>query len=67
LSEYPEIFKKYQENYKKYDEVKERFETEDPDEGQGEGMFVRREPKNMTPWEAKYDMLMPRYKGTSSQ
>jgi hypothetical protein len=30
LSQYPEIFKKYQENYAKYDEVTERFETEDP-------------------------------------
>jgi hypothetical protein len=24
-------------------------------------------PKDMTPWEQKYDMLMPRYTGTSCQ
>lgn len=30
LSQYPEIFKKYQENYEKYDAVTERFANEDP-------------------------------------
>lgn len=67
LSQYPEVFKKYQENYQKYDDVKEKFENEDPLAEQGEGMFKKRMPKNMTPWEAKYDMVLPRYKGTSAQ
>ena len=30
LTQYPEVFKKYQENYDKYDRIKKRFETEDP-------------------------------------
>lgn len=67
LSQYPEVFKKYQENYQKYDDIKEKFENEDLMAEQGEGMFVRRTPKNLEPWEAKYDTLLPRYKGTSSQ
>lgn len=67
LSQYPEVFKKYQENYAKYDEVRERFENEDPLEEQGEGMFKKRLPKNMTPWESKFDTVLPRYKGTSAQ
>lgn len=67
LSAYPEVFKKYQENYQKYDDVKERFENEDLMQEQGDGMFVRRTPKNMSPWETKFDTLLPRYKGTSSQ
>lgn len=67
MSQYPEVFKKYQENYQKYDDIKEKFENEDLMAEQGEGMFVRRTPKNLEPWEAKYDTLLPRYKGTSSQ
>lgn len=67
LSQYPEVFKKYQENYAKYDKVKERFEKEDPLEDNGEGPFVRRLPKDMSPWEKKYDTLLPRYTGASCQ
>jgi hypothetical protein len=67
LSQYPEVFKKYQENYTKYDKVKDRFENEDVMEEQAEGAFVKRLPKDMSPWEAKYDMNMPRYTGTSCQ
>ena len=67
LSQYPEVFKKYQENYEKYDKVEERFANEDPLEEQAEGPFKRRVPKDMSPWEKKYDLMMPRYTGTSSQ
>lgn len=65
LSQYPEIFKKYQENYEKYDAVENRFANEDPLEEQAEGPFVKKMPKDMSPWEKKYDLLMPRYTGTS--
>jgi hypothetical protein len=61
------VFKKYQENWSKYDKVKERFEKEDPLEDQAESPFARRLPKNMSPWEKKYDTTMPRYTGTSCQ
>ena len=67
LSQYPEVFKKYQENYQKYNDIKTRFENEDLMEEQADGMFKRRHPKNMAPWETKFDTLLPRYKGTSSQ
>ena len=67
LSQYPEVFKKFQENYSKYDEVKEKFENEDPMEEQGEAAFTRRAPKDMSPWESKYDTMLPRYTGNSCQ
>ena len=67
LTQYPEVFKKYQENYSKYDKVKARFENEDIMEDQDEGAFARRLPKDMSPWEKKYDTMMPRYTGTSAQ
>ena len=67
LTQYPKIFKKYQENYAKYDRVKARFEKEDIMEEHDEGPFVKRLPKDMSPWEKKYDTLMPRYTGTSAQ
>ena len=67
LSQYPEVFKKYQENYAAYDKVKERFEEEDLWEEQGEAAYARKLPKDMSPWEAKYDIMMPRYTGTSAQ
>jgi len=54
LSNYPEVFKKYQENYAAYDAVKERFENENPLEEQGEGLFQKRIPKDMSPWDKKY-------------
>jgi len=31
----------------------------------GEAAYAKKSPKDMTPWEAKYDMMMPRYTGTS--
>jgi len=67
LTQYPEVFKKYQENYDRYDKVKARFESEDPLEDAEEGLFKRRLPKDMSPWEKKYDTMMPRYTGTTCQ
>ena len=67
LTQYPEVFKKYQENYDRYDKVKARFENEDILEDAGDGPFKRRLPKDMSPWEKKYDTMMPRFTGTSCQ
>jgi len=67
LTHYPEVFKMYQENYKKHDQVKKRFETEEPMVEQGESPFTRRLPKDMSPWEKKYDDMMPRFIGSSAQ
>ena len=67
LTHYPEVFKVYQENYDRYDKVKKRFETEEPLVEQGESPFTRRMPKDMSPWEKKYEDFMPRFTGTSSQ
>lgn len=67
LSHYPEIFHKYQENYEKYDQLKAKTEAENPLEEQGDEIFSREIPRDMTPWEKKYDDLMPRYTGTSCQ
>jgi len=61
------VFKKYQENYEKYEKVKTRFETEDRMADQEEGPFARRIPADMSPWEKKYDTMMPRYTGTQAQ
>jgi hypothetical protein len=30
-------------------------------------MFVKRLPKDMSPWEKKYEDIMPRFTGTSAQ
>jgi len=65
LTQYPEVFKKYQENYSKYDKIKERFENEDLLAEQEESAFARRLPKDMSPWEKKYDTMLPRYTGTT--
>ena len=67
LTQYPEVFKKYQENYDRYEQVKEKFENEDLLEEQGANMFARRLPKDNSPWEKKYDTMMPRFTGTSCQ
>lgn len=67
MTHYPEVFKQYQENYDRYEKVKRRFETEEPYQEQGDSPFTRRIPKDLSPWEKKYDDLMPRYTGTSSQ
>ena len=67
LSHYPEVFHKYQENYAKYDELKARTAAENPMEEQGDDIFKREIPRDMSPWEKKYDDLMPRYTGTSCQ
>jgi SPX domain protein involved in polyphosphate accumulation len=67
LSSYPEVFRQYQENYAAYDQVKERFANENPLEEQGDDIFVNRLPKDMSPWEKKYDDVMPRFQGTSAQ
>ena len=39
MSQYPEVFHKYQENYAKYDKLKEQFENENPMEEQGDEIF----------------------------
>ena len=67
MTQYPEVFKKYQENYAKYDKIKEKFENENPYEEQGEGAFTRKPPRDNRPWDTKYDTLLPRYTGASSQ
>ena len=67
MSLYPEVFKIYQENYKKFEEVKNRFDNEKPFEEQGESPFTRKLPRDMSPWEKKYDDIMPKYTGTSCQ
>ena len=67
LSAYPEVFKRYQENYDKYDQQKLTFQTENKLEEEGEDPFKRREPLDKSPWEKKYDDLMPRFTGTLCQ
>lgn len=67
LSNYPEVFHKYQENYAKYDELKEKTANENILEEQGDEIFSREIPRDMSPWEKKFDDLMPRYTGTSCQ
>ena len=67
LTHYPEVFKMYQENYGRYEKVKKRFENEEPLQEQGESPFTRKMPKDMSPWEKRYDDLMPKYTGTLCQ
>lgn len=67
LTHYPEVFHQYQENYKRYDELKARFNNEAPYQEPPEGPFVRKLPKDMSPWESKYDMLMPKFTGAACQ
>ena len=67
LSAYPEVFKKYQENYDKYDKQAKEFREENPLEEMGEDPFKRRLPTDSSPWEKKYDDLMPRFTGTLCQ
>jgi hypothetical protein len=66
LSNYPEVFRQYQENYEAYDKVKAKFENEDPMQEMTEDPFKKRLPKDMSPWEKKYEDIMPRYTGTSA-
>jgi hypothetical protein len=56
----------YTENFDQYERVKKRFETESPLQEQSESPFTRKMPKDMSPWEKKYDDHMPRFTGTSS-
>ena len=67
LSNYPEVFKKYQENYKAMDDFEAKVANENPLVEQGEGMFKRKLPKDMSPWEKKYEDIMPRFTGTLCQ
>ena len=46
--------------------VKERFENEDPMAENDDEAFARKLPKDMSPWEKKYDTMLPRYTGTSA-
>jgi hypothetical protein len=47
--------------------VKHRFEEEDEMEDQGENKFKKVLPKDMSPWEKKFDQVLPRYTGTTCQ
>uniref|UniRef100_A0A7S3CMX5 Uncharacterized protein n=1 Tax=Strombidium rassoulzadegani TaxID=1082188 RepID=A0A7S3CMX5_9SPIT len=67
LSQYPEVLKRYQENYDKYEKVKERFEKEDLLADGGDNKFKKTLPRDMSPWESKYDTVLPRFTGQSSQ
>lgn len=67
MTQYPEVFRQYQENYARFDNLKQRFETEQPFVEQGESPFTRRMPKDMSPWEKRYDDVMPKYNGTLCQ
>ena len=67
LSQYPEVFRRYQENYERYDRQQRKYDTENPFEEQGPDQHTRLPPRDMTPWTAKYDMLMPKFTGTSCQ
>lgn len=67
MTHYPEVFHKYQENYGRWDKVKQRFDTEAPLQEQAESPFTRKMPKDMSPWESKYNMIMPKYSGTLCQ
>jgi hypothetical protein len=57
----------YAENYKNHEKLKKRFENDEPLVEQPESPFTRKLPKDMSPWTKKYDDIMPRYTGTSSQ
>jgi hypothetical protein len=46
--------------------VNEKFANENPMEENGEDHFTRKLPKDMSPWEKKYEDIMPRYTGTSA-
>ena len=67
LSQYPEVFQKYRENYELFDKIKDKFDNEDPYEDQGENKFAKRIPTDMSPWETKFDTMLPRYTGTTCQ
>ena len=67
MTHYPEVFKRYQDNYKRYDELKNKFETETLFQEQSESPFTRKIPKDLSPWEKKYDMLMPKFTGGAAQ
>jgi SPX domain protein involved in polyphosphate accumulation len=67
MTHYPEVFKQYSENYDRYEKIKKRFEDETHFEEQGESPFTRKLPKDMSPWEKRYDELMPKYTGGSCQ
>lgn len=57
----------YQENYDRFEKIKKKFETEEELKEQGESPFKRKLPKDMSPWEKRYDDLMPKYTGTLCQ
>jgi hypothetical protein len=68
LSKYPEVFRKqYSENFEAHDKANEKFANEDPMEEAGPAMFRKTVPRDMSPWEKKYDDIMPRYTGTLCQ
>lgn len=48
------------------DKLKERFENEELYLEQGESPFTRKMPKDLSPWEQKYDVT-PKFTGTVCQ
>lgn len=44
LTQYPEVFKKYQENYEGYENLKLKLENDDLNEEQGEPAFMKKLP-----------------------
>jgi len=65
MSQYPEVFRKYQENYDKFEQAKTRFENEDPVQASGDTPLKRQSKiHSQEPWEAKWDTHLPRYTGT---
>eukprot|EP00349_Pseudokeronopsis_sp_Brazil_P001099 CAMPEP_0202965426 /NCGR_PEP_ID=MMETSP1396-20130829/9402_1 /ASSEMBLY_ACC=CAM_ASM_000872 /TAXON_ID= /ORGANISM="Pseudokeronopsis sp., Strain Brazil" /LENGTH=320 /DNA_ID=CAMNT_0049688135 /DNA_START=156 /DNA_END=1119 /DNA_ORIENTATION=- len=67
LSHYPEVFRGYGENYKIFEQRKKQFEEENVLEEQPESAYKPKMPRDMSPWEKKYDDFMPKYTGTSHQ
>jgi len=47
--------------------MKEKFANEDFLAEQGEDPMTKKLPKDMSPWEQKYNNLKPRYTGTLCQ
>lgn len=47
--------------------MKEKFQNEDYLGEQGEDPMTKKLPKDMSPWEQKYNNLKPRYTGTLCQ
>lgn len=64
VSRFPEMFKSYGENYDLYERARNKFQTETPGVQKSESPFKREMPKDMGPWDKKFDDFMPRFRGT---